>query len=313
MDLVYIDRGDSMDENTDGLASMLREGGLYDTHSDWIADAQYEGAQYIVEEYEKTLEDREDDEDREDENRDMREWLYEMDTSTPEMDLLRNTSNKLFFINTPDGFEKHSHLNEDGNYCDGNNAKTLIKKYARTGEQTKEIQDTCDESFYDAPASFYFSADPSDVYRGLWGEGNEGAKYIQIDGAYFGTVDRSCGSNWLGQNNCFKIVIPRECFLANVYMDEEKGTGYGWGDIAGRSGYDEAGICAVNTKKHGYLKIEGTTSPAQLREKALADKWSREKVCTAGDMNINRHKEKPYSNVYPCGNRCTACGTFWID
>ena len=35
--------------------------------------------------------------------------------------------------------------------------------------------------------------------------------------------------------------------------------------------------------------------------------------CTAGDMDINRHRDVSYSNDFPCGSRCPHCGTFWID
>ena len=35
--------------------------------------------------------------------------------------------------------------------------------------------------------------------------------------------------------------------------------------------------------------------------------------CSAGDMDINRHRGVYYDNNFPCGNRCPHCGTFWID
>ena len=35
--------------------------------------------------------------------------------------------------------------------------------------------------------------------------------------------------------------------------------------------------------------------------------------CSIGDMDIHRHRNVIYINDYPCGNKCTDCGTFWID
>lgn len=35
--------------------------------------------------------------------------------------------------------------------------------------------------------------------------------------------------------------------------------------------------------------------------------------CSSGDMNINRHRAVMYVNDFPCGSKCTDCGTFWID
>lgn len=35
--------------------------------------------------------------------------------------------------------------------------------------------------------------------------------------------------------------------------------------------------------------------------------------CTAGDMDMKRHREVYYTNEFPCGWRCPHCGTFWVD
>ena len=43
-------------------------------------------------------------------------------------------------------------------------------------------------------------------------------------------------------------------------------------------------------------------------------KWNNGNgTCTFGDMDIKRHKNTLCINEFPCGMRCTACGTFWID
>ena len=35
--------------------------------------------------------------------------------------------------------------------------------------------------------------------------------------------------------------------------------------------------------------------------------------CTAGDMDMNRHRNTYYLNEFPCGTHCPHCHTFWID
>ena len=36
-------------------------------------------------------------------------------------------------------------------------------------------------------------------------------------------------------------------------------------------------------------------------------------TCTFGDMDIKRYKNTSYITKFPCGMRCSTCGTFWID
>ena len=298
VELVYVDYRDSYDENIEGLANMLRDG-WSDTTDDWRIEASDECISDAQRRYESEV--LNDEGISYGELLEIQDWLQDHDTSTPEIDLLKHTRAQLFYIETPDTHEPQNEKDE----------KALLKKYGKTPEQKKEIDYVLRNAFYNAPASFYFYAEPLDVYKALH---ESTSKYIQVAGAYFGTVDRAQGSNWLGEDNCFNLTIPRDCFLANVYLDGEKGTGYGWGTIAGRCSYDEAGIASTDTKRNGFLLVEGTTSEAQLREKRLAKHWDDTKTCTAGDMNMSRHiGPTPYNNDYPCGNRCEACGTFWID
>lgn len=294
LELVYIDYRDCF-ENMTKLQDVLKTGG--DADIDWQADAQYETVGEVIKNYQKEIKA---DEISDDVQEAMRDWMFEHDTSNPIKQLLKNTNDQLFYIDTLDYSEE-----------DKKNWMRLKNKYGKTDEQKKEINDVINEQFYGSPVSFYFHTNPLDVYEAIH---NNKDKYILIDGAYFSTIDRMQGSNWLGEKGIFKIAIEKQLFIENFYVDSAKDNGYGWGNIAGQTGYDKAGIFTLNTVKKGYQKIKTETTEAQKREKMLQDNWDKTHKCIRGDMNWNRHTgEKPYKNEYPCGNTCEACGTFWID
>lgn len=299
VDLVYTDYRDCL-EDGNTIEEIFKNG--YQEDESWIWESQDYSIADIIENYQKEFEiDMIDDEVVEE----MRMWLQENDTSTPMEDLLNNTGSKLFYIETVDEVYASSGTCEEDYQ---KQKKEMIQKYAKTEEEKKEIEYIFSETFYDAPVSFYFYADVSDIYNAIHKEKGE---YITVDGAYFSSVDRVQGSNWIGNKGIFKISMKRQDFIDNFYADNAEGNGYGWGSIAGQTGYDEAGVYTEDVASG--LIIETDTSEAQKREKNLAENYAKTGKCTFGDMNYSRHKNTVYENNYPCGSRCKDCGTFWID
>lgn len=293
VELVYIDYRDHFEPET--LQKVLKEED-FDLDPD---DGSYESVQEILKNY---REDIEADELSDEVEEAMSEWLYDHNESNPIKDLLRNTGYELFYIETSDYAE---------NLDDKKQEKEIIKKYAKTPAEKKEIEYVLHNQFYNAPISFYFYASPLSVYNAIY---NSTEKYITVKGTYFSTIDRVQGSNWLGNNGIFNLTILREDFIKNIYLDKAKGNGYSWDHIAGQTGYDEAEIGTSKTIAKNSILLKPETSEAQKREQELQEHWDKTKTCTFGDMNWNRHKgEKPYSNNYPYGNKCETCGTFWID
>ena len=297
VELVYVDYNDSYDKNLDELQKILK-GDSDDFDESWIFDSQANSITEITENYKK---ENGQDELSDEMTQDIADWLYENDTSEIRKQLLRNTSTKLCFLETED------YANE-GN--DPKEVAEMIKKYAKTPEQKKEIETAFREQFYGAPVSFYFHADPSDIFDAI----NSPAKYILVSGAYFSNIDRVQGSNWLGEKAVFDLVIPREDFIKNFRLDEARGAGYSWQEIAGGCGYDEAGVSGIDKPTKNAVLLTPETSEEVLREEKLQKHWDETKTCTFGDMNQDRHSGKlEYKNEYPCGTRCSKCGTFWID
>lgn len=298
--LVYTDYRDRFEDM--GTVQEIIKGTFEDDYA-FLGDAQADSVQCVLKEYMEsgsgpafTLSDEVEES--------MRSWLYDHDTSDPLKDMLKNTGRKLFYLETEDTTGAYGNMEKQ--------VADLQKKYGQTDAQKKEISYVLNEQFYGAPVSFYFYASVSEVYNALYGSEKE-KKYIEVTGAYFSTVDRVQGSNWLGNEAIFNIAIPRQ-FFDSVFLDEAKGTGYGWGEIAGQTGYSEATVSAVNTLPIGTLLIMPTVSEAQQRETRLQAHWDKTGTCTRGDMNWKRHKgDKPYKDEFPCGNTCETCGTFWVD
>lgn len=304
IDLVYVDYRDCF-EDMETVQKILKH--TYEENN--FDDGSYESVQEVLKNYKDKLnEGNLSDLDTVDELSDevaevMREWLYEHDTSEPLKDMLKNTGKKLFYIKTPDYSEEDSRKN----------LSKFIKKYATTDAQKAEIEYVLNEQFYGSPVSFYFYASVLDVYNAI--NRDKADKYITIDGAYFSTIDRIQGSNWLGNNGIFKLAVPKKDFIENIYLDKAKGNGYGWDSIAGQTDYDEATIGTSTNKNElkDIIFIKTETSEEQKQEARLASNWQKTGKCTFGDMTIKRHISTPYRNEYPCGNKCDSCGTFWID
>lgn len=304
VDLIYVDYRDCFEDETK-LQTVLKEG-YYDDELMW--ESEHSTIRDIIANYTKKgyVDFQEISEEVEEA---MGNWLMEHDTSDALVSLLKNTGNKLFYIETEDSTESYDSMEKE-EYQD--QIAGLMKKYAKTDEEKKEISRVMGEQFYGAPVSFYFYADVMDVFASLH---RQKGKYIEVKGAYFSTIDRVQGSNWLGDNGIFTLTIPKEDFIKNVYLDKAKGNGYGWDSIAGQTGYDEATVTCTDKKAEGTVFLESTaTSEAQAREARLQENWDKTGKCTLGDMNWDRHTgKKAYRNEYPCGNTCEDCGTFWID
>lgn len=292
--LCYVDYRDSLDEHNEAIMQIIKEGYCYDIN-DWYDT--YEHVQYIIDEYKKTL-----DSDIDEDTRDaIQEWCYEHDTSDAMRDLIRNTSEQVFFFETGIDWQQ-----------EGNDTQKILIKYGKSEKEKKNIKWVASEGFYDSVVSFYFKADISDLRDAFTSD----SKYVHIDGAHIANVTRGNGSNWVSDEGCFSITVDKEVLRDTIALDRNGG-GYGWGEIAGADNgyYASAGVTHSNVKiKKGHTYTEPYESASTKRERILEKRWNNTKKCSLGDMNIKRHVGPvTYSNEYPCGSRCASCGTFWID
>jgi hypothetical protein len=99
----------------------------------------------------------------------------------------------------------------------------------------------------------------------------------------------------------------------NLFIDKINKYNYTYAICCMSENWCDCTSFELSFKKSKKTKVVNSISNSLLdREEAYNKTW-KTGACTYGDMDMSRHKNKPYINEYPCGNRCTTCGTFWID
>lgn len=301
LDLVYMDYSNNLDNSSDVLEELLRTG-CSDEILEWFIDTKWESIDEVISQYEDELSERE--------RQEMIDWLYDHDTCDVEKELLKNTEDKLFFIETDIIMQI---FNDYDNESRKQQAK-LLKPFVKNETQKKELEYIQLEQFYQAPLSFYFYLSPRDLFDEL--HKNE-SKYIIIRHCYIANVDRMNGSNNICNNAVFDIRIEKAKFLKSFGVDDNKNNGYGWGRIANQTNYTEAVVFATDCRQKECIEVNPYFSEEREREQILQENWDKTGRCRKGDFdtNFNRHSgEKVYENVpMNCGTRCSNCGTFWID
>ncbi len=134
---------------------------------------------------------------------------------------------------------------------------------------------------------------------------------IKFNNAMIGIIDHGNGSgDVLDRDIKEEIILPYD--HENVFL--EKSIKYNWTySIAGMC-RDWADSTSIEFSEENQLcTIEKSPTNAHLKREEEYNKTFKEGGCTFGDMDIKRHRNTPYRNDFPCGNKCTKCGNFWID
>jgi len=76
----------------------------------------------------------------------------------------------------------------------------------------------------------------------------------------------------------------------------------------------EGGEPTVSTQYEKKAKRVGESVASKLRAREKEyEKTFKAGSCTFGDTKYSRHRDVYYRNDYPCGHVCPHCGQFWID
>lgn len=310
-DLIYIDYNESLDDNIKELQECLSRGcrsGLTETiefhessdrsikeikkelKSDLISNynIKRKKAKKLISKYKDEI----------------NEYCWDKDTSTPYKDLLRNTSTLIAHYDT--GYEMES---ESWNWSDKEVKKerNKIKKFLKIKgvEHDEGIDMMISQATYGGSLLIYFELDFN-----VFMENIESAKAIKFDNAMIGIIDHIQGSGDIYTEGIDGIVLPFN--NKNVFL--EKSIKYNWTySIAGMC-YDWAKPTIVKFSDIDLgSKLEDSPQNKLQKQEEEYNKVFKAGGCTAGDMDIKRHRNVIYRNDYPCGNKCTDCGTFWID
>ena len=312
VELTYIDYRDNLDEHTEILSKCVRENSLQPL-DEWLFDSEgmhdqeWESIVYLkkelisdlVNEYEIEEDEAEElvDEEYDDE---IRDYLYEHDESTPIRDLLRNTSDLIMFYDTGLEFDGWGRTPAEFRLD-----RMRLKKALQitSSEYDNDIEMMMNQASYGGQLVVYFSVPVEDMIT------EKELPSIKFYNPHIAIIDTMNGS---GDHTFIKghemvLDFNRE----NLFVEREVKYNYTY-DVCGMvsdwcSGTD---VSFVDEPKE---KIESSPINQHMEQEAKYNAVYKAGGCSAGDMDIHRHRHTYYRNNYPCGTKCKDCGTFWID
>ena len=312
--LIYIDYNDSLDESVDLLQECIETGTLdplYESVEDWgewesVCDVKSELKDKLQNEYD--LRDEEVDYLMEKFNDDIVNYIYENDRSNPIRDLLSNTSKQVMFYDT--GYEVES---DSWNWSNARVRKERIIIKHILGIKSSKYDDRIDmmirQASYGGQLVVYFY----DKVENYIPESTEN-DFTQIEfkdaSIAIINVGNGSGDHTSLEGHSFSLPFKRE----NLIIDETIKYNYSFAVCGMCSNWCDNTIVNLSSEP-SKSECEVKVSPI-IAHKGVEQKYNevfKSGKCSAGDMDINRHRNVTYINNFPCGNKCMDCGTFWVD
>lgn len=293
IDLVYIDYDDEL--SSEQLEEIVQTGYI-ENGLDWLSDATFQAVDAVIDElFDNKLTDNQ--------LEIVQEWLYDHDTSNPTHDLLKNSSDLLYY-NTP--------IEIDGlDYSTIEDNRKIIYKELNLKRLSKDNRSTLEKmianSYDGGTLCLLLNTDDFTVF-----EGKEitNCNTITIKNPVIGIINRNNGSGAFETLEGIEIEIP---FTRENLHTDTGSSGYSILETFGT--YSNIGSTMwniINKTKQTPAKINAQELERDKKEKEYIQNYKNGK-CTHSDMNLKRHRNVEYINNYPCGIRCKDCGTFWID
>jgi hypothetical protein len=311
--LYYVDYGDSL-EHSLGAVQKSISGGDWEAIDEavWDAfDSTYEQEDYYLDELKKDLVRQYDmDRDGADElvdeyEEDLRDVIRDRDHSTPIEDLISNTGRLIAHYDTGYYMESGSWSWSDKEVYQEMQA---IKKHLgiRSKQYNKDIEMMVMQASGGGSLLIYFELDIEQFLA------SGDFKTIVFKDAHIGVVNHYEGSGDICELPGSTIKLPFE--RGNVFLEES--IKYNWTySIAGmcRDWCESTKVELIEAESKRDVVVEESPTVALNKKEEEYNKTFKSGSCTFGDMDIRRHRNTPYINDYPCGNKCVDCGTFWID
>ena len=300
--LTYIDYNENFNDNKELMEELATTGHIDNFFENFdFYDSEFNAIDYIAKEV-FTAEELAEINTNEDLRMAMDETCRDIDTSNPVKDLLRNTSRRFFYYDLNFYLE-----NYDGFQNVAKEAKRIAKKLKLDySAYEKELRELVANAGYGGQLCILFTAKPADLY------GDKG-KYITFKDNYdICIMERSGGSGHSVSMHDTKLAFK---FIHANLHDDEGNAGYSYsGDVCGLVKFDEADFNFTNIKPdYAVLVKENQQAKEFAEQEAKYEATFKAGGCTFGDMKFSRHRNTPYINDFPCGNKCVDCGTFFID
>lgn len=313
VNLYYVDYRDSLSDKKDLLQESLSSNSLDPIHDkvwDWW---DYPEGHYLDEIREKMEQDEAEDlfEMLEDE---IRDWLSANDTSTPVEDLLRNTGEITMFYSLGlelDGWKSGFMCNpwRGSSYAQDAYRVRRMLGIAKGTPNANKIDHIIQEAYRGGELRIYFANTLSAV---LSDNPENDFKQIHFKGEFAVAVYNAGEGSGDFEYITLDKVFPFQ--RSNLYTSESEK--YHLENCFGMCSdwlhKQDTPVFKTEAPKKGN-KIKESKNAARNAQDAEYNRIFQGGACSAGDMDIRRHRGIYYSNDFPCGNRCPHCGTFWID
>ncbi len=311
--LYYVDYRDDLDEHEELQQKCLQDNNLiplYEKIDDWYWEQEAQNCKEELDNIREKMsaDGREEEFDaHEDEIRDL---LYERNDTDPVTDLIKNTGTTNMFYSLGveiDGY----HNNWCGSYRGESEAMACYKirraLKLRKGQFDDRISELVENATYGGELRIYFNAMFNELINS---EEENDFKTIRFHGdVVVAVADSRNGSG-------FDITLPLDITLPfkrdNLFVDSQVHYSYAT-EVCGMC----HNWCDSTQWELGLKPIKKSIKPSKMashiEQEAKYTATFKAGGCTAGDMNMARHRDVYYDNNFPCGNHCPHCRTFWVD
>lgn len=300
--LIHVDYNDSFDEQLELLETAIQLGNcdeIYEKIDEWCNESESESISNYVDNLNLTEEELEEYDDQ------LRDEVCGRNQSDVLADLLKNTSSQTMFYDTSYDVPSESwSWDEKRLGKEINEVKKVLKIKLNDYTWDEEIKEMILEASYGGDLVIYFYSKVDDYIT------SKHHSLINFENAYIAVINTHNGSGGSTHLENSKFSFPynrKNLFLCGTFK-------YSYTfSVCGM--YDD--WC-----KDTSVELSTKTTRRTIKVSDLSSYKDQENKynitfkaggCTFGDMDINRHKNTPYTNDFPAGNRCTNCGTFWID
>jgi hypothetical protein len=308
--IYYVDQNDDLSHKLDEIESAIHKSSYEDIDDitfDWDVDIldEKEEVKSAIERDFPELSEEDIDEIMDELNDRITDEIYDNDTSTPIKDLFRNTGKQTMFYDT--GYEMDS---ESWNWSKKRiiQERKCIKNFIGLKKASPETDAAIDmmimQASYGGNLVIYFY-DDLEKYIII----DEKINSLRFSNFALAIINTSNGSG----DHCYctgTVILPLEKERIHICKNI-------------KYSYTHS-VCQMSSNWCENTKVEFSRTKCKriLPESSLSEITNRDKrfdiiykagKCSAGDMDITRHRNTTYINNYPCGNRCQDCGTFWID
>lgn len=303
-DMVYINYNDQL--SPEQIEQIIQEGreSIEDNFFDWINESSN---QYIDEIVMPSINVTEEENETDYIYDFIVEWCYNNDASTPLEDILRNSSYLLYYdCNFSLSELSNDEINEDIKH--GVKAVKDILGIKRLSKANREaIELMIEQAFYGGDITLLLTTDKYSMTTLL---DIQTSNTLTVENPVVCIMDRAGGSGDFTTLEGVTVTIPFN--YKNLHSDIGN-NGYSIQDVFGTIGDIGATKWQIQEREGKKQALVNNEEQARINKEKQYEETYKNGGCTFGDMNIKRHQDTPYINDFPCGNKCTKCGTFWID